>query len=148
MSEPVNVTNMDFGIPDVDWIVELLPQGIIQGKDPRPGLHVNTGTKAQRKISHKIIHQRLLVIPSVYKKEDTGIPLKEESGFKGTQAVKRGKYRVLIHPSECIDPTEPEQLIGKEVIVPDITCPAGQMECKSAAEGLKKTDVSSALKLG
>ena len=62
MSEPVNVTNMDFGISDVDWIVELFPKGIIQGKDPRPCLHVDTGTEAQREISHKIIRQGLLVI--------------------------------------------------------------------------------------
>lgn len=120
MSKPVNVTNMDFGISDVDWIVELLPQGIIQGKDPRSGLHIDAGPEAQREISHKIIRQRLLVITPVNKEEDTGIPFKEEPGLKGAQAVKGGKYRVLIHSPERLDPTEPEQLIGKEVIVPDV----------------------------
>ena len=88
MSKPVNVTYMDFGISDVDWIVELLPQGIIQGKDPRPGLHIDTCSEAQRKISHQFFPQGLLVIPPVKEQEDTGIPLKEEAGLKGTQAVK------------------------------------------------------------
>ena len=67
MSEPVNVTNMDFGIPDVDWIVELFPQGIIQREDPCPGLHVDTGPETQRKISHKIIYQGFLVIAPIKK---------------------------------------------------------------------------------
>ena len=97
MSEPVNVTNMDFGISDVDWIVELLPQGIIQGKDPRPGLHINAGPETQGKISHKVIRQGLFVITPVNEQEDTGIPFKEKPGLKGAQAVKGGKYRVLIH---------------------------------------------------
>lgn len=120
MSKPVNVTNMDFGISDVDWIVELLPQGIIQGKDPCPGLHIDAGPEAQREVSYKFIRKGLLVISPVNKQEDTGIPLEEEPGLNGAQAVKRGKYRVLIHPPECLDPAEPEKLIGKEVIVHDV----------------------------
>lgn len=88
MSKPVNVTYMDFGISNVDRIVELLPQGIIQGKDPCPGLHIDAGPEAQREICHKIIRKGLLVIPTINKKEDTGIPLKKEAGLECAQAVK------------------------------------------------------------
>ena len=71
MSKPVNVPYMDFGISDVDWIIELLPQGITQGKDPRPGLHIDTCPEAQGEISNKIICQGLLILSPVHEQEDT-----------------------------------------------------------------------------
>ena len=121
MSKPVNVTNMDFGISDIDGIVELLPQGITQGKNPRPGLHIDASPEAHWKISYKFIRQGLLIIPAIHKQKDTGIAFKEEAGLKGAQAVEGGKYRVFIHTPQCLDPTESEKLVGKEVIVPDVS---------------------------
>ncbi len=102
MSKPVNVTNMDFGISNVDWIVELLSQGIIQGKDPRPGLHIDAGPEAQREISHKFIRQGLLVISPVNKQEDAGIPLKEEPGLNVLGSHFLSKHFLIMYCYLCL----------------------------------------------
>ena len=89
LSEPVHVTQVDLGLPDIQGIVKLPAQCIVEEEYTCSGPELDTGPETNGGITAALILQVLLIITPVEKNEECRIPFKKESGFDPAQPRAR-----------------------------------------------------------